>query len=214
MTQTHEEMTSSVRFEPWWMCLAQSLNRKRCWPWMFSECAAHLIRFIVEDDRCVIWCLYCLHLSGHQSDLTELLSVFTGCVQSEPSEQVWHSSSRGVHALKTVLNQKPVVYLDPGSPHSVLAVSSTLSKSLISCFRCVWLGLELNSAGHRPSRTGFGDRWLGPRLCQQGWNPYIFRAQTWSEDYFKHMHNYKLAYYSNRSVIKLLWDYRRESKLF
>ncbi len=26
-------------------------------------------------------------------------------------------------------------------------------KTLISFFRCVWLGLELNSAGHRPSRT-------------------------------------------------------------
>lgn len=46
------------------------------------------------------------------------------------------------------------------------------------------------------------------------YNPYIFWAQNWSEDYFKHMHNYKLAYYGNRSVIKLLWDCRRESKLF
>ncbi len=41
--------------------------------------------------------------------------------------------------------------------HTCLEVSSIASKTLISCFRCVWLGLELNSAGHRPSRTEFGD---------------------------------------------------------
>ncbi len=41
--------------------------------------------------------------------------------------------------------------------HTCLEVSSMPSKTLISCFRCVWLGLELNSAGHRPSRTEFGD---------------------------------------------------------
>ncbi len=29
--------------------------------------------------------------------------------------------------------------------------------TLISCFRCVYWGLELNSAGHRPSRTEFGE---------------------------------------------------------
>ncbi len=65
--------------------------------------------------------------------------------------------------------------LEQGSPHSVLEgrcpaefssnlpqhtcleVSSIPRKSLISCFRCVWLGLELNSAGHRPSRNKCGD---------------------------------------------------------
>jgi len=31
------------------------------------------------------------------------------------------------------------------------------SETLISCFRCVWLGLELNSAGTPASRTEFGD---------------------------------------------------------
>ncbi len=31
--------------------------------------------------------------------------------------------------------------------HTCLEVSSIPSKTLISCFRCVWLGLELNSAG-------------------------------------------------------------------
>ncbi len=43
------------------------------------------------------------------------------------------------------------------SQHTWLEVWSIPSKSLISCFRCVWLGLELNSAGHRPSRTVSGD---------------------------------------------------------
>ncbi len=31
-------------------------------------------------------------------------------------------------------------------------IPNCILKTLISCFRCVWLGLELNSAGHRPSR--------------------------------------------------------------
>ncbi len=31
--------------------------------------------------------------------------------------------------------------------HTCMEVSSIASKTLISCFRCVWLGLELNSAG-------------------------------------------------------------------
>ncbi len=44
--------------------------------------------------------------------------------------------------------------------HTSLEVSSIPSKTLISCFRCVWLGLELNSAGHRPSRTVSGDPWF------------------------------------------------------
>ncbi len=43
--------------------------------------------------------------------------------------------------------------------HTCLEVSSIPSNTLISCFRCVWLGLELNSAGHRPSRNKFGDPW-------------------------------------------------------
>ncbi len=43
--------------------------------------------------------------------------------------------------------------------HTSLEVSSIPSKTLISCFRCVWLGLEINSAGHRPSRTVSGDPW-------------------------------------------------------
>ncbi len=43
--------------------------------------------------------------------------------------------------------------------HTCLEVSSIPSKTLISCFRCVWLGLELNSARHRPSRTELGDPW-------------------------------------------------------
>ncbi len=41
--------------------------------------------------------------------------------------------------------------------HACLEFSSVPSKTLISWFRCVWLGLELNSAGHRPSRTEPGD---------------------------------------------------------
>ncbi len=43
--------------------------------------------------------------------------------------------------------------------NTCLEVSSMPSKSLISCFRCVWLGLELNSAGHWPSRTELADPW-------------------------------------------------------
>ncbi len=41
--------------------------------------------------------------------------------------------------------------------HTCLEVSSIPSKTLISWFRCVLLGLEINSAGHRPSRNKFGD---------------------------------------------------------
>ncbi len=48
--------------------------------------------------------------------------------------------------------------------HTCLEVWSIPSKTLISCFRCVWLGLELNSAGHRPSRTELGDPWTRPFL--------------------------------------------------
>ncbi len=44
--------------------------------------------------------------------------------------------------------------------HTCHEVSSMPSKSMISWFRCVWLGLELNSAGHRPSRTVFGHPWF------------------------------------------------------
>ncbi len=44
--------------------------------------------------------------------------------------------------------------------HTCMEVSSMPSKSLISFFRCVWLGLELNSARHRPSRTEFGQPWF------------------------------------------------------
>ncbi len=43
--------------------------------------------------------------------------------------------------------------------HTCCVVSRMPSKSLISCFRCVWLGLELNSAGHWPSRIEFGQPW-------------------------------------------------------
>jgi len=43
--------------------------------------------------------------------------------------------------------------------HTCMEASSMPSKSLISCFRCVLLGLELNSAGHQPSRTEFGQPW-------------------------------------------------------
>ncbi len=42
-------------------------------------------------------------------------------------------------------------------PHHTCLEVSSIPKSLISCFRCVWLGLGLNSAGHRPSRTELVD---------------------------------------------------------
>lgn len=147
MTQTHEEMTSSVRLETWWMYLAQSLNRNEMLTvnalWM--RCTSDS----VYCWRCIIWCIYCLHLSGHQSDLTELLSVFTGCVQTEPSEQVWHSSSRRVHARRTVLvlNQKSVVCLDQGSPDSVLqSLAGRLKctkKELDELLQVCLIGLEI-----------------------------------------------------------------------
>ncbi len=39
-------------------------------------------------------------------------------------------------------------------------------KTLISFFRCDWLGLELNSAGHQPSRTEVAYPWCrGPNNC-------------------------------------------------
>ncbi len=64
-----------------------------------------------------------------------------------------------------------VIKLDPGGPcpaefssnlpqHTCMEASSMCSKTLISCFRCVWLGLELNSAGHQPSRTISGEPWF------------------------------------------------------
>ncbi len=70
-----------------------------------------------------------------------------------------------VCVLMLVLHTVPFKCLDQGSSNSILEglcpaefssnlpqhtcleVSSIPSKTLISCFRCVWLGLELNSAG-------------------------------------------------------------------
>ncbi len=51
----------------------------------------------------------------------------------------------------------PVEFSSNLPQHTCLEVSSIPSKTLINCFRCVWLALELNSAGHRPSRTELGD---------------------------------------------------------
>ncbi len=51
----------------------------------------------------------------------------------------------------------PVEFSSNLPQHTCLEVSSIPSKTLINCFRCVWLELELNSAGHRPSRTELGD---------------------------------------------------------
>jgi len=50
--------------------------------------------------------------------------------------------------------------------HISLEVSNKPSKTLISCFRCVWLGLELNSAGHRPYRTVW---WPLPKKTFSQW---------------------------------------------
>ncbi len=69
------------------------------------------------------------------------------------------------------------------SQHTCLEVSSIPSKSLISCFRCVWLGLELNSAGHRPSRTELGDPCTRGSSCNVTtngtrttlWEPLLYR---------------------------------------
>ncbi len=48
------------------------------------------------------------------------------------------------------------------APTCLNTPASVPSKTVISCSRCVWLGLELNSAGHWSSRTGLGDPWLRP----------------------------------------------------
>ncbi len=53
----------------------------------------------------------------------------------------------------------PAEFISNLPQHTCLEVSGIPSKTLISLFRCVWLGLELNSAGHRPSRNKFGDPW-------------------------------------------------------
>ncbi len=46
-------------------------------------------------------------------------------------------------------------------PH--LPVALVILKTLISLFRCVWLGLKLNSAGQQPSRTDVTYPWS--RIC-------------------------------------------------
>ncbi len=38
-------------------------------------------------------------------------------------------------------------------------IPNCILKTLISCFRCVWLGLELNLLGHRPSRINVPHAW-------------------------------------------------------
>ncbi len=56
--------------------------------------------------------------------------------------------------------------------HTCKEASSMPSKSLISFFRCAWLGLELNSAGHRPSRTVSGQPWYRPSSWCISKNPF------------------------------------------
>ncbi len=67
------------------------------------------------------------------------------------------SVTLGQGCLNSVLEgQCPAEFRSNLPQHTCREVSSMPSKSLISWFRCVWLGLELNSAGHRPSRTESG----------------------------------------------------------
>ncbi len=70
--------------------------------------------------------------------------------------------------------------------HTCLDVWSIPSKTLISFFRCVWLGLELNSAGHRPSKTELGDPWsrlysvLKHVIKRKGWSRSLeLCCQSW-----------------------------------
>ncbi len=76
-----------------------------------------------------------------------------------------YNSQNASHSLKqgcqnSVLEGRcPAEFSSNLPQHTCMEASSMPSKSLISCFRCVLLGLELNSAGHQPSRTEFGQPW-------------------------------------------------------
>lgn len=50
----------------------------------------------------------------------------------------------------------PVEFGSNFPQHTCLEVSNMPSEALITLFWCVWLGLELNSAGNWPSRTEYG----------------------------------------------------------
>ncbi len=55
------------------------------------------------------------------------------------------------------------------------------SETLISCFRCVWLGLELNYAGTPASRTEFGDPCSTCALLYMLWKSWCFRGQLFKQ---------------------------------
>ncbi len=55
--------------------------------------------------------------------------------------------TRGWSSRATLLQSLAPTLKNPGEK-----IPDRILKTLISYFRCVWLGLELNSAGHRPSR--------------------------------------------------------------
>ncbi len=67
------------------------------------------------------------------------------------SQLTWETLEQGSSNL-ILEGRCPAKFSSSLPQHTYLEVSS-IPKTLISCFRCVWLGLELNSAGHRPSRT-------------------------------------------------------------
>ncbi len=47
----------------------------------------------------------------------------------------------------------PAEFSSNPEKNPLLPVALVILKTLISLFRCVWLGLELNSTGQRDSRT-------------------------------------------------------------
>ncbi len=64
------------------------------------------------------------------------------------------------------------------NPEKPWKIPNCILKTLISCFRCVWLGLELNSAGHRPSRINVPHPWFKVwlLLCVAGWTLFWWRS--------------------------------------
>ncbi len=90
----------------------------------------------------------------------------------------------------------PVEFSSNLDQHTCLEFSS-IRKYLISWFRCVWLGLQLNSAGHRPSRTEPGDPYS--RWCN--WGNGIYKRKTNKQIYeifiviikLKTIHNLSLS---------------------
>ncbi len=119
------------------------------------------------------------HLTGHlpiYSVCLQNLFIHQSIISLHPSvNSIYSSINSSIHSIYPSIHS--IIYLQLGSPnlileglcpaefssnlpqHTSLEVSSIPSKALISCFRCVLLGLELNFASHLLSRTVSGDPW-------------------------------------------------------